>query len=295
MALKHILVATDFSEPSAVAMAYGRDLARSYRARLHVLHVVEDVTVRYSTEVAFALPEIQADLVGVPGARTGAGADDHRHAILGRRDLVHNGEDGLGAAIQVLVWGTFTPFAGAIADRFGSLVVMATGSVLYCAGLILMAYSTTPGMLNLSTGVLCGLGIGATSFTLVIASFSKVMPPEWRALSFGVGTAAGSFGQFLFSPIAVGLMGQFGWHQTLRIFSAVVLCVMPLALALAAPAFAQVPGQHGKEPRAELGVGCTGRRTVGVFQVRRTRRRAVAGLLPFPCVMPSERRHGATT
>ena len=62
VALKNILVATDFSEPSAVAMAYGRDLARSYRARLHVLHVVEDVTVRYSTEVAFALPEIQADL-----------------------------------------------------------------------------------------------------------------------------------------------------------------------------------------------------------------------------------------
>ena len=62
MALKNILVATDFSEPSAVALAYGRDLARSYGARLHVLHVIEDVMIRYSSEIGFALPELQADL-----------------------------------------------------------------------------------------------------------------------------------------------------------------------------------------------------------------------------------------
>lgn len=60
--LKNILVATDFSEPSAVALAYGRDLARSYGATLHVLHVVEDVMMRYSPEVGFAIPDLQKDL-----------------------------------------------------------------------------------------------------------------------------------------------------------------------------------------------------------------------------------------
>jgi hypothetical protein len=40
--LKNILVATDFSEPSAVALDYGRHLARSYDATLHVLHVIEN-------------------------------------------------------------------------------------------------------------------------------------------------------------------------------------------------------------------------------------------------------------
>jgi len=60
--LKNILVATDFSEPSAVAMAYGRDMARSYDATLHVLHVVEDVMMRYSPEVGFAIPDLQKDL-----------------------------------------------------------------------------------------------------------------------------------------------------------------------------------------------------------------------------------------
>jgi nucleotide-binding universal stress UspA family protein len=59
--LKNILVATDFSEPSAVALNYGRDLARSYNARLHVLNVVEDVMMRYSPEVGFAVPQMQKD------------------------------------------------------------------------------------------------------------------------------------------------------------------------------------------------------------------------------------------
>ncbi|MGE3489026.1 MAG: universal stress protein [Vicinamibacterales bacterium] len=60
--LKNILVATDFGEPSGVALAYGRDLARSYNATLHVLHVVEDVMMRYSPEVGFAVPDLQRDL-----------------------------------------------------------------------------------------------------------------------------------------------------------------------------------------------------------------------------------------
>lgn len=59
--LKKILVATDFSEPSAVAMAYGRDLARSYGAALHVLHVVEDVSLRFGPEVGFVGSDMQKD------------------------------------------------------------------------------------------------------------------------------------------------------------------------------------------------------------------------------------------
>jgi nucleotide-binding universal stress UspA family protein len=60
--LKNILVATDFSEPSANALAYGKDLARAYDATLHVLHVAEDILMRYSPEVGFAVPDLQKDL-----------------------------------------------------------------------------------------------------------------------------------------------------------------------------------------------------------------------------------------
>ena len=62
IALKNILVATDFSESAAVALAYGRDLARTFNARLHLVHLVEDVMMRYSPEVGFAVPELQKNL-----------------------------------------------------------------------------------------------------------------------------------------------------------------------------------------------------------------------------------------
>jgi nucleotide-binding universal stress UspA family protein len=60
--LKNILVATDFSEPSEVAMMYGRDLTRSYGSTLHVLHVVEDVNRRYSPEAGIVTVDLQNDL-----------------------------------------------------------------------------------------------------------------------------------------------------------------------------------------------------------------------------------------
>lgn len=65
VAIKNILVATDFSEPSGVALAYGRDLARTYKAQLHVLHVVEDVMLRYTPEVGLIGTDLQKDIEAI--------------------------------------------------------------------------------------------------------------------------------------------------------------------------------------------------------------------------------------
>ena len=46
IALTKILVATDFSDPSESALAYGRELARTFGASLTVVNVVDDITVR---------------------------------------------------------------------------------------------------------------------------------------------------------------------------------------------------------------------------------------------------------
>jgi nucleotide-binding universal stress UspA family protein len=63
IALKNILVATDFGEQSDAALTYGRDLARTFDARLHVLHVVENLVVRFANEASSAfLPELQTQL-----------------------------------------------------------------------------------------------------------------------------------------------------------------------------------------------------------------------------------------
>ncbi len=141
----------------------------------------------------------------------------------------------LALALQMLLWGVAQPFVGAIADRFGPVSVLCGGAILYAVGLGWMAYATTPGELHLSAGVLVGFGLAGTSFTVVIGAFGKLLPAKWRSLSFGAGTAAGSFGQFLFSPLAIALNGAFDWQTTLLIFAAVVLFIMPLSVALASP------------------------------------------------------------
>jgi MFS family permease len=80
-----------------------------------------------------------------------------------------------------------------------------------------------------------GLGLGGCSFTLVLGAFGKLLPESWRTIAFGAGTAAGSFGQFLFSPLAVMLIHNVGWQETLLTFGGLVLLIVPLAMMIAAP------------------------------------------------------------
>jgi MFS family permease len=141
----------------------------------------------------------------------------------------------LSLAIQNLIWGLGQPFAGAIADKYGAPRVLSAGVLLYALGLYLTSVSTTPAMLHLSAGVLIGLGLSGSAVPMVIGALGKILPESWRYVAFGAVTAAGSFGQFLFSPIAVHLMGEYGWQNTLVIFSVVLLFAIPLAMTLIAP------------------------------------------------------------
>jgi MFS family permease len=149
----------------------------------------------------------------------------------------HWGRDvfALALALQNLLWGVGQPLGGIIADRFGSVRVLCGGALLYALGLALMAHTTSAPLLDLSAGVLIGFGLAGCSFPVVLAAFGKIVPIQYRSIAFGFGTAAGSFGQFLYSPVAVALMDTFGWQQTLMIFAVSMLAVLPLSTALATP------------------------------------------------------------
>ncbi len=138
-------------------------------------------------------------------------------------------------AVQNLLWGVTQPFAGAVADRFGAVRVVSVGAALYALGLVLMAYSQSPAMLDLSAGTLIGFGLAGCSFNIVLGAFGKLLPERWRTLAFGAGTAAGSFGQMLFSPLAVALKDAFGWQGALFVFAVMCLAMAPLSFALATP------------------------------------------------------------
>ena len=141
----------------------------------------------------------------------------------------------LAFALQNLLWGIGQPFAGAVADRFGMVRVLSVGALLYAAGLALMAYTTSPVTLQVTAGVLIGFGLSGCSFNLVIAAFGKLLDERYRMIAIGAGTAAGSFGQFLFSPFGVGLIDGVGWEHALLVFGGLLLFILPLAFALATP------------------------------------------------------------
>ena len=141
----------------------------------------------------------------------------------------------IGVALQNLLWGVGQPFAGAVADKFGAVRVLCVGALLYGAGLIVMAYAQDPAVFSVSTGLLIGFGLSGCSFNLVLGAFGKLLPEARRPMAFGLGTAAGSVGQFVFNPLAVGLIGTLGWQNTLVIFGLLMLAVIPLATYLATP------------------------------------------------------------
>jgi MFS family permease len=141
----------------------------------------------------------------------------------------------LSVAMQTLLYGAAQPFSGALADCFGTVRVVIVGALLYAAGIYMMAHAATPGELYLSSGVVIGFGLSGCSFNLIISSFGKLLPESWRSFSFGLGTASGSFGQFLFSPLGVYLIQAFGWRTTLELFAGLLLLIIPLAIAVATP------------------------------------------------------------
>lgn len=138
----------------------------------------------------------------------------------------------LALAIQNLLWGLGQPVAGALADKYGSVRVLAIGGIIYAAGVTLTAYATTPLMLQVTAGLLVGMGLAGASFTIVIASFTRLVPEDKRSLALGAGTAAGSIGQFIFAPMGQAFIAGYGWETALVMLGACMLLVPFLATAL---------------------------------------------------------------
>jgi MFS family permease len=139
---------------------------------------------------------------------------------------------GMAMALQNLCWGIGQPFFGAIADRFGTWRVLFVGTILYILGLVVMAYASAPVWLHIGGGVLVGLGVAACSFGVILAALARLVSPEKRSFAFGLGTAAGSAGMFIYAPISQGLIDAMGWSDSLLVLSAIMLLIPVLAIPL---------------------------------------------------------------
>jgi nucleotide-binding universal stress UspA family protein len=140
--MKNVLVATDFSEPSEAALQYGRELARTFNAMLHVVHVADNVYTLYGGETyAVALPDLQREIEEAVQRQVTALLNEEDRTALQAKAVVVTGVGKADAIvayaqahqIDVIVMGTHGRgalghlFMGSVAER---VVRMATCPVL---------------------------------------------------------------------------------------------------------------------------------------------------------------------
>jgi predicted MFS family arabinose efflux permease len=143
----------------------------------------------------------------------------------------------LAIAMQNLLWGAVQPFTGALADKYGSKIVVAVGGVLYTIGLLLMSVSSSAWLLDLSAGLIIGMALSATSFSVLLSAVGRAAHPSRRGMAMGIASAAGSFGQFIMLPTTLLLIKNFGWSSALVISAILAALIIPLAWMLKAPMY----------------------------------------------------------
>ena len=138
----------------------------------------------------------------------------------------------LAFAFGQLWWGLTQPFAGIVADRIGAGRVITLGVVLIAIGTALVpSMHTTPGLV-FAIGVLAAGGAGMAGPSVLMAATTRLVPPEKRGIATGVVNAGGSFGQFLFAPLAQGITAMAGWVVALQSLAVVSLLALPAAWVL---------------------------------------------------------------
>jgi MFS family permease len=151
----------------------------------------------------------------------------------------------LSMGIQALCWGVTQPFAGMVADRFGTARVLAFGAVVSALGFFLRGAIIDPAVF-VASGVIVGIGTGACSFPVVIVALGKVVDAQRRSFVLGLGTAAASTGMFVAAPLSSVMLSSVGWQNAILAIAASFLLILPALVFIARvsrPTAAGVAGQ----------------------------------------------------
>ena len=135
-------------------------------------------------------------------------------------------------ALGQLVVGAISPFAGMIADKYGSGKTLTVGILLGLLGIILIPYSTTAFTLSISLGVISSIGLGVAGLPVVLASVNRLIPQNKVGMAFGLVNAGQSLGQLILAPLAGFIIVNFGWILCILFLCAVLLLVLPFSFTL---------------------------------------------------------------
>ena len=158
----------------------------------------------------------------------------------------------LAFAFGQLWWGLTQPFAGMVADRIGAGRVVVAGVLLVALGTFLIPYMTTTLGLVLAIGVLAAGGAGMAGPSVLMAATTRLIPPEKRGMATGIVNAGGSFGQFLFAPIAGAISAAAGWAVALQSLAMLTLLALPAAWVLRGNSM-QATAASGAAPAKKVG------------------------------------------
>ncbi len=148
----------------------------------------------------------------------------------------------LAFAFGQLWWGLTQPFAGMVADRIGAGRVLVTGVVLVAIGTALIPFMTSTAGLIFAIGVLAAGGAGMAGPAVLMAATSRLVEPARRGLATGIVNAGGSFGQFVFAPLAQGITAAAGWVVAIQSLAVITLLALPAAWVLRGNAKASAAG-----------------------------------------------------
>jgi len=148
----------------------------------------------------------------------------------------------LAIAFQNLLFGL--PLVGILADRFGSRRIAMAGGLVYAASFVMLSVTESPAGLYLNLGLVVGIALGSTSYVVVLGAVAQVVSDQRRSSSFGLITAAGSFGMFAVVPGVQWLIAASGWQSAFAILAAFVSLTALLATGF--------PGRSDRSPSNRL-------------------------------------------
>lgn len=173
----------------------------------------------------------------------------------------------LGLAVSNLLWGIAGPFAGMLADKYGTGRSVLIGGMLYVLGFFALSQAQD-GTLIYVGNVLQGFAMAGAGFSIILGAVGRAAPVEKRSWALGIVSAGGSFGQFAFVPYADFFLRGFDWQFALVALAVTALAILPLARGVsgfAAPPAArgaQTAGQALKEAMGHSGFWLL---TIGFF------------------------------
>lgn len=158
----------------------------------------------------------------------------------------------LSIAFQHLIWGAAQPFAGIIADRYGSGRMLVIGCLMYAAGTAFMSWASSPLMAHITAGMLVGFGTAGCGLWIAFAAVGRVVAPERRTLALGIVSVGASVGQFIMVPIGQAFLNAYGWQTAFLLLGLCVLAMLPMAWPLRGrPVTADIGQQSFSEAMAE--------------------------------------------